>query len=82
HCTFANRLTLEKLSQAFNYCSEINTICGKIKEVALIDISDKGKAPIIYWKRINRIMWSNYANGEFSLTRKEKFFENFGNYNL
>jgi 2'-5' RNA ligase len=52
HCTIANRLSSEKLSEAFNYCSKRDTLCGKIKEVALIDISEKGKAPIIYSKEL------------------------------
>lgn len=51
HCTLANRLSAEKLSEAFNYCSKRNnTITGKIKEVAIIDVSFKNKAPIIYSK--------------------------------
>ncbi|NHM30826.1 2'-5' RNA ligase family protein [Neobacillus terrae] len=51
HCTIANRLASEKLSEAFNYCSNRTGILyGKIKEVALIDVSIKNKAPIIYSK--------------------------------
>lgn len=49
HCTIANRLSPEKLSEAFDYCSKnSSTILGKIVEVALIDVSDKSKAPIIH----------------------------------
>ncbi|TQR19414.1 2'-5' RNA ligase family protein [Psychrobacillus vulpis] len=54
HCTLANRLSPEKLSEAFNYCSKRNsTIQGKIKEVALIDVTNKNKAPIVYSKELN-----------------------------
>ena len=53
HCTLANRLSPKKLSEALNYCSIRNsTIYGKIKEVALIDVSNKNKAPIIYSKEL------------------------------
>jgi len=52
HCTIANRLSPVKLSKAFDYCSQRNaTISGQIKEVALIDVSSKNKAPIMYSKR-------------------------------
>jgi hypothetical protein len=53
HCTIANRLSSEKLNEAFNYCSKRHrTILGKIVEVALIDVSEKHKAPIIYSKEL------------------------------
>lgn len=49
HCTIANRLSQEKLLEAFDYCSRNNqSINGKIKEIALIKIVDKRNAPIIY----------------------------------
>ena len=52
HCTIANRLSQESLSKAFDYCSKRNsTISGYIKEIALIDVSIKNKAPIIYSKK-------------------------------
>lgn len=55
HCTIANRLSPEKLSKAFDYCSKRNaTIAGQIKEVALIDVSNKNKAPIIYSKKFGK----------------------------
>lgn len=53
HCTLANRLSTDKLSKAFNYCSKrTNTIYGQIKEVALIDVSIKNKASIIHSKTL------------------------------
>lgn len=53
HCTLANRLSPQKLSEAFNYCSiRYSTIYGKIKEVALIDASYKNKASLIYTKEL------------------------------
>lgn len=49
HCTIANRLSQEKLTEAFDYCSRRNySINGKIKEIALIKVVDKRDAPIIY----------------------------------
>ncbi|MFD1851287.1 2'-5' RNA ligase family protein [Oceanobacillus bengalensis] len=55
HCTIANRLSQEKLNQAFDYCSKRHrTIRGKIVEVVLIDVSDKDKAPIIYSKELKK----------------------------
>ncbi|WP_164669508.1 2'-5' RNA ligase family protein [Virgibacillus doumboii] len=54
HCTIANRLPPEKLTEAFQYClTRCGTIDGKIKEVALIDVTDKNKAPIICSKELN-----------------------------
>ena len=53
HCTIANRLSQEKLIEAFNYCSKRqSTIIGQIVKMALIDVSDKNKAPIIYSKEL------------------------------
>lgn len=55
HCTIANRLPPEKLSEAFDYCSKRNgSVFGKIVELALIDVSNKGKAPIIYSKELKK----------------------------
>ncbi|WP_404332155.1 2'-5' RNA ligase family protein [Mesobacillus maritimus] len=55
HCTIANRLSAEKLNEAFNYCSKrTSAIFGKIVEVALIDVSEIGKAPIIYSKELKK----------------------------
>ncbi|MGE7924176.1 2'-5' RNA ligase family protein [Viridibacillus arvi] len=52
HCTIANRLSPENLSKAFDYCSKRNaTISGQIKEIVLINVSIKNKAPIIYSKK-------------------------------
>ncbi|MRG86007.1 2'-5' RNA ligase family protein [Salinibacillus xinjiangensis] len=49
HCTIANRLSEDKLNEVFNYCStRYSTILGKIVNVALIDVSEKHKAPIIH----------------------------------
>jgi hypothetical protein len=46
-------LSQENLTEAFNYCSKRHsTIVGKITEVALIDVSDKSNAPIIYSKQL------------------------------
>lgn len=51
HCTIANRLSQEKLTEAFNDCSKRHsTILGQIVEVALINVSDERQAPIIYSK--------------------------------
>ncbi|RLQ89838.1 2'-5' RNA ligase family protein [Planomicrobium sp. Y74] len=58
HCTLANKVSNEKLSQAFNFCLERQqTLHGKVTEIALIKlIEEKGgiiDAPIIYSKRLN-----------------------------
>lgn len=55
HCTLANRLSAEKLSEAFSYCLKRNdTIYGKIREVALVELVGKDNntvdARIIYSK--------------------------------
>ncbi|WP_158175251.1 2'-5' RNA ligase family protein [Heyndrickxia camelliae] len=43
HCTLANRLSHEKLCEAFAYCShKLNTIKAKIAEVALIETIYEG----------------------------------------
>jgi 2'-5' RNA ligase len=55
HCTIANRLSPEKLNEAFYYCSRrSSTMLGKMVEVALIDVTQKGKAPIIYSKELTK----------------------------
>ncbi|WP_045520794.1 2'-5' RNA ligase family protein [Neobacillus niacini] len=55
HCTIANRLSLEELSEAFNYCSKRNkTLFAQIKELALIDVSDKSTAPINFSKELKK----------------------------
>ncbi|WP_433750828.1 2'-5' RNA ligase family protein [Falsibacillus pallidus] len=49
HCTLANRLSPQKLTEAFSFCSKLcSERHGKITEIALIDVSVKSKAPIIY----------------------------------
>lgn len=49
HCTIANRLTPEKLAEAFTYCSQRNgSIRGKINEIALIELLGQSKAPIVH----------------------------------
>ncbi|WP_019413960.1 2'-5' RNA ligase family protein [Paenisporosarcina sp. TG20] len=56
HCTLANRLSSEKLLAAFNYCSKRSgTINGKITEIAIIDVSQQNKAPIIYSKKLKEV---------------------------
>ncbi|NWK69829.1 2'-5' RNA ligase family protein [Bacillus paramycoides] len=54
HCTLANRLTPEKLSEAFTYCLKRNdTIKGMIEEIAILEIVCKNNVPIIFSKRLN-----------------------------
>ncbi|WEG10900.1 2'-5' RNA ligase family protein [Pullulanibacillus sp. KACC 23026] len=49
HCTIANRLSPDKLMEAFHFCSnKRESFSGQLKEVALIDTSQKNKAPILY----------------------------------
>lgn len=56
HCTIANRLSSDKLVEAFEYCSKsTDSIVGKITEIALIEVSDKRKMPIIYSKKLENI---------------------------
>ncbi|MGE7979714.1 2'-5' RNA ligase family protein [Psychrobacillus sp. NPDC093200] len=56
HCTIANRLTKEKLLEAMHHCSHNQTsISGFIKEIALIDTSMVGYAPILYSKKLKII---------------------------
>ncbi|WP_270181924.1 2'-5' RNA ligase family protein [Alkalihalobacillus sp. CinArs1] len=53
HCTLANNLSSDKLSEAFNYCMKrIQTIEGRVEEIALIELVDEEgfDAPIIYKK--------------------------------
>lgn len=53
HCTIANRLSSTKLAEAFAYCSKrCKIINGAIKEIALIKLLDKNKAPIIFSKAL------------------------------
>ncbi|MBM7587150.1 2'-5' RNA ligase [Bacillus pakistanensis] len=57
HCTLANRLSPEKLSEAFHFClKRSDVIYGKIIEVALIELVDENNkcinAPIIFSKRL------------------------------
>jgi len=57
HCTLANKLPPERLSEAFSYClKRYNPIIGKIKAVALLELVDKNEnyfeAPIIYLKEL------------------------------
>jgi 2'-5' RNA ligase len=57
HCTIANRLSHEKLTEAFSYCSKRKgTIHGKINKIALIELVYENnkcvKAPIIYSKTL------------------------------
>lgn len=49
HCTIANRLTPEKLAEAFSYCAQRNgSIRGTIKEIALIELHGQSMAPIVH----------------------------------
>ncbi len=57
HCTIANRLTQEKLIEAFNYCSnKIDIIDAKISEIALLEVkAEKNNtisAPVVYSKKL------------------------------
>ncbi|MBS4174704.1 2'-5' RNA ligase family protein [Bacillus sp. FJAT-49736] len=57
HCTLANRLTHEKLMEAFTYCfGKINTIQASITKVALIEtifVDDQCiAAPVVYSKKL------------------------------
>lgn len=56
HCTIANRLSIEKLLEAFLFCtSKKLTMIGQIQEIAVIDTSSKTEAPIIFSKRLQPI---------------------------
>ncbi|TLS36183.1 2'-5' RNA ligase family protein [Pseudalkalibacillus caeni] len=55
HCTLANKISPEKLSEAFNYCLKRNhTIHGSINEIALLESVENTtpnlEAPIIFSK--------------------------------
>ncbi len=55
HCTLANNLSAEKLSDVFHYCLKRNDIIhGRIREVALMELIQDDEecmeAPIIYSK--------------------------------
>lgn len=57
HCTIANRLSHEKLIEAFDYCSNrIDMIDAKISEIALLEVKYEGNksisAPVIYSKKL------------------------------
>lgn len=57
HCTLANRISTDKLSEAFNFClKRMKPIVGNLEEVALIErVSETDNcvdAPIIYTKRL------------------------------
>ena len=57
HCTLANNLSPEKLSDVFHYCLKRSDIIhGRIREVALMELiegSEEGvKAPVIYAKSL------------------------------
>ncbi|WP_409250877.1 2'-5' RNA ligase family protein [Bacillus sp. SCS-153A] len=48
HCTLANRLSLEKLSEAYAYClGRFETISGKITGIALVKLNGN-TAPVIH----------------------------------
>lgn len=58
HCTLANKLSDEKLSEAFHFCLRRHqTLHGKITEIALIELASEKdgiiEAPIIYTKHLN-----------------------------
>ncbi|MFF2878064.1 2'-5' RNA ligase family protein [Gottfriedia sp. NPDC057991] len=56
HCTLANRLSLDKLVEAYNYCLYRNdTIVGKLQKIAIIEMVSNNNAPIIYSKSLNPI---------------------------
>ncbi|KAA0547209.1 2'-5' RNA ligase family protein [Bacillus sp. BGMRC 2118] len=49
HCTIANRLTTEKLVEAYVYCLKRSvSIHGSIKEIALIKIIDHANSPTVH----------------------------------
>ena len=56
HCTIANRLSNEKLLEAFLYCTtQAQNIKGYIKEIAVIDTSIPTQATVIFSKKLNPI---------------------------
>ncbi|ODG92486.1 MULTISPECIES: 2'-5' RNA ligase family protein [Bacillaceae] len=56
HCTLANRLSPNKLVEAYNYCLHRNdTLAGKLQKVAIIELVNKNNVPIIYSKYLNPI---------------------------
>ncbi|WP_456274566.1 2'-5' RNA ligase family protein [Bacillus sp. AK031] len=62
HCTLANRLTQEKLSQAFIHClKREQPIAGKITEVALIRV-EGNKAPVISSVKLKPTGRAKYAS--------------------
>ena len=57
HCTLANKVSTDKLAEAFHYClNNHQTIVGELREVALIQLADEGiagvHAPIIFSKKL------------------------------
>jgi 2'-5' RNA ligase len=58
HCTIANKLSRDKLTEAYDYCLQrIETIKGEIVEIALIELlyDKNGKcieAPVVYSKKL------------------------------
>lgn len=53
HCTLANRLSMDKLVEAYNYCLYRNDrIVGKIQEIGIIEMVSKNNAPMIYSKSL------------------------------
>jgi len=56
HCTIANRLSTEKLLEAFLYCTtHYQGLKGQIQEIAIIDGSISSEAPILFSKRLQSI---------------------------
>ncbi|WP_088012263.1 2'-5' RNA ligase family protein [Gottfriedia acidiceleris] len=56
HCTLANRLSPDKLVEAYHYCLNRNDILvGNLQRVAIIEMINKNNAPIIYSKYLNSI---------------------------
>ena len=58
HCTLANKISTNKLSEAFHYClNNHQTIEGKIIEIALVKLASDANpimhAPIIYSKKLS-----------------------------
>jgi len=56
HCTLANRLSPNKLVEAYIYCLYRNdTLVGKLQKIAIIEMVNKNDAPIICSKDLNPI---------------------------
>lgn len=53
HCTVANRLSKEKLKEAYNYCLNIGVMLeGQINRIGLIRVDNSKHAPVIYSKSL------------------------------